>query len=189
MSVSVVKPQASICQCQNALAPDSQLGAELVASMRPLRLFAAPSLLTALSAARQQAQPAASLTARLLHVAAAAPAARRGRAADTPPAAAAQRGPASAVRAVPIKVISVSKGGSAALEAATAEFLTRLRRYTAVEEVQVKPNPRGAASDDAAAQMTAEGERVVRAVGPRDRLVRGRRVLERFLGTAPPVLV
>ena len=170
--------------------------------MRPLRLFAAPSLLSALSAARQQAQPAATLTARL-HVAAAAPAARRGRAADSPPAAAAQRGPASAVRAVPIKVISVSKGGSAALEAATAEFLTRLRRYTTVEEVQVKPNPRGAASDDAAAQMAAEAERVVRAVGTRDRLVRcrlRRPVLQRLcrrarasqsalLSTAPPVLV
>ena len=148
--------------------------------MRPLRLFAAPSLLYALSAARQQAQPAPTLTARLravpaslLHVAAAAPAARRsGR--DTPPAA--QRGPASAVRAVPIKVISVSKGGSAALEAATAEFLARLRRYTAVDEVAVKPNPRGAASDDAAAQMAAEAERVVRAVGPRDRLVRSLKV-------------
>jgi 23S rRNA (pseudouridine1915-N3)-methyltransferase len=76
------------------------------------------------------------------------------------------------VRAVPIKLVSVSKGGSAALEEAASEYLTRLRRYTAVEEVTVKPNPRGAAADDAAAQMAAEGERVVRAVGPRDRLAR-----------------
>jgi 23S rRNA (pseudouridine1915-N3)-methyltransferase len=57
---------------------------------------------------------------------------------------------------------------------------TRLRRYVAVEEVVVKPNPRGAAADDAEAQKAAEGERVVRSVGPRDRLVllceRGREV-------------
>lgn len=77
----------------------------------------------------------------------------------------------SAVRAVPIKVISVSKGGSAALETAVAEWFARLKRYTAIEEVTLKPNPRGAAADDAAAQMAAEAERVVRAVGPRDRLV------------------
>ena len=135
-----------------------------------MRVFAAaPCLMHALSAAR-------------LHAASAASAARRaGRdAADvSPSASAAQRGPVSAVRPTPIKLITVSKGGSAALEEAAAEYLTRLRRYTTVEEIRVKPNPKGAAADDAAAQMAAEAERVVRAVGPRDRLVRRPRARSR----------
>lgn len=135
----------------------------------------------ALSAARLQAPPAAPQAAARLHAASVASAARRAdRSAAPPSAAAAQRGPVSAVRPTPIKLITVSKGGSAALESAVAEYTTRLRRYVSLEEVVVKPNPRGAAADDAAAQMTAEGERVVRSVGPRDRLVllceRGREV-------------
>ena len=73
---------------------------------------------------------------------------------------------------MPIRLVCVSKGGGAAFDAAVAEYTSRLRRYTAFEEVTLKPNPRGAAAGDAAAQMAAEGERVVRAVGPRDRLVR-----------------
>ena len=181
LSASVVKPRAS--SSPQPVPKRTHNLTLLRASMGPLRLFAAPSLLSALTAARQHTEPAAALTARL-HIAAAAAAARRGRAADLLPAAAAQRGPASAVRAVPIKVISVSKGGSAALESATTEYVTRLRRYTAVEEVVVRPNPRGAASDDAAAQMAAEAERVVRAVGPRDRLVRRPRAARCCSGAA-----
>ena len=143
-------------------------------SAAPMRVFAMPCLMHALTAARLLAPPAApQQSAARLHAASVASAARRaGRAAADVPSAAAQRGPVSAVRPVPIKLITVSKGGSAALEEAAAEYLTRLRRYTALEEIRVKPNPRGAAADDAAAQMAAEAERVVRAVGPRDRLVR-----------------
>jgi 23S rRNA pseudoU1915 N3-methylase RlmH len=77
-----------------------------------------------------------------------------------------------AQRAVPIRLLCVSKGGGAALDAAVALYTSRLRRYTAFEELTLRPNPKGAAASDAAAQMAAEGERVVRSVGPRDRLVR-----------------
>jgi 23S rRNA (pseudouridine1915-N3)-methyltransferase len=74
-------------------------------------------------------------------------------------------------RAVPIRLVCVSKGGGAAFDAAVGDYTSRLRRFVPFEEVTLKPNPKGAAASDAAAQMAAEGERVVRSVGPRDRLV------------------
>jgi len=78
-----------------------------------------------------------------------------------------------------LRLVTVSKSGGA-VDAAVAEYAERISRYTAWEEVTVRPNPRGAAASDAAAQMAAEGERVVRSVALKDHLVllceRGREV-------------
>ena len=90
--------------------------------------------------------------------------------AEPPPLPARRFGGVSAVRAVPLKLILFSKS-STAFDAAVAEYTSRLSRYTAFEELVLKPNPRGAAAGDAASQMAAESERLVKSVGARDRLV------------------
>ena len=72
-------------------------------------------------------------------------------------ASAAARGPPAAVRAVPIRLLSVSKG-EAAYDAVCAVFSSRLQRYTNFSETVFKPNPKGAAADDVAAQREHEGE-------------------------------
>lgn len=95
--------------------------------MRVPRFAAAPCLMHALSAARLQAPPATPQAAARLHAASVASARRADRAAPPPSAAGAQRGPVSAVRPTPIKLITVSKGGSAALEEAVAEYTARSR--------------------------------------------------------------
>ena len=84
-------------------------------------------------------------------------------------ASATARGPITAVRPVPLKLIAVSKGNVPAFDAAAAEYTDRLRRYTQWEEIVVKPNPKGVA--DADTQMATEAERVIKHVGPRDRVV------------------
>ena len=75
----------------------------------------------------------------------------------------------SAVRAVPLLLLTVSKGGGAHFDGACAEYAGRLQHYTAFKEVVSKPNPRNAS--DPEAQKLAEGERLLKLVGPRDRLV------------------
>ena len=81
----------------------------------------------------------------------------------------AARAPLSAVRPVPLKLITVTKGNGPAFDAAAAEYTDRLKRYTGYEEVVVKPNPKGVS--DPLLQCAAEAERVLKHVGPRDRLV------------------
>ena len=87
-----------------------------------------------------------------------------------------------AVRPVPLKLISVAKGagGSASKGAAlmAEEWALKVRRYVPLTEVQLKPNPLNA--KDPAVAKVHEGERVLKAVGPGERLVvldeRGRAV-------------
>ena len=55
------------------------------------------------------------------------------------------------------------------MEAAAAEYATRIRRYAPLTEVVLRPNPRGVAEPDA--QREGEGERVLRALAPTDRVV------------------
>ena len=81
------------------------------------------------------------------------------------------RGAPRAVRAVPIRLLSVSKGGGSDFDGVVGEYSQRIQRYTSFEELTLRPNPKGAAATDAAAQSAAEGERLVRSVGARDRLV------------------
>ncbi|KAF8072559.1 RNA methyltransferase [Scenedesmus sp. PABB004] len=82
------------------------------------------------------------------------------------------------VRAMPIKLISVSKGNSKAAQAMAAEWIDKLARYTAVSEVAIKPNPRGASSPQV--QKDDEAEKVLKAIAPGERVVlldeRGREV-------------
>ena len=94
---------------------------------------------------------------------------------------------ARAVKAVKIKLITVSKGNSKGTElvsgdavsaalvsvqclsgmqsfkwyAATGEWADKIRRYTQFEHLQVKPNPKKAASPQVAVQ--SEGEKVLKA--------------------------
>lgn len=86
-------------------------------------------------------------------------------------AAAAKSGPLRAVRAVPIRLLSVSKGGGVHFDGACELYTSRISRYSPFEEVTVKPNPKGAAADAVEAHKSAEAERLLKQVGPRDRLV------------------
>ena len=74
-------------------------------------------------------------------------------------------GPVSAVRAVPLLLLTVSKGGGAHFDGACAEYAGRLQHYTAFKEVVSKPNPRNAS--DPEAQKLAEGERLLLSCCPR----------------------
>jgi 23S rRNA (pseudouridine1915-N3)-methyltransferase len=72
---------------------------------------------------------------------------------------------------VPTLLLTVSKGGGPHFDGACAIYTERIARYTSFSELQLKPNPKGAAANDAAAQRAAEGERLLRHVADRDRLV------------------
>lgn len=67
-----------------------------------------------------------------------------------------------------LAVVTVGKGGCAWADEAVADYAKRVRRYGGVEPIAVKTEPfRG----DVQAVQIAEGERVLMAVGPRDRLI------------------
>lgn len=76
---------------------------------------------------------------------------------------------ARAVRPIPIKIISVGKGNSRGATEFASEWAEKLRRYTELTEVAIKPNP--ANSKDAAVQRTQESEKVLKALNPGERLV------------------
>lgn len=77
---------------------------------------------------------------------------------------------ARAARPVPIKLISVAKGTASKGAAAFGdEWAAKLRRYTPLTEVQIKPNPLNA--KDPGVAQAHEGERVLKAVAPGERLV------------------
>ncbi|KAG1670829.1 hypothetical protein FOA52_003420 [Chlamydomonas sp. UWO 241] len=73
------------------------------------------------------------------------------------------------VRAMPIKIINVSKGNSKGASMMADEWLDKVRRYTTVDEVTIRPNPRKAQSVEV--QKTGEGEKVLKALDPRDWVV------------------
>lgn len=76
---------------------------------------------------------------------------------------------ARAVRAVPIRVILVSKGGGKDMDNACGEWSGRIGRYAPFDEITVKTNPKNA--KDPKAQMEGEGERVMKHIDSRDLVV------------------
>ncbi|KAI8470559.1 MAG: hypothetical protein J3K34DRAFT_253141 [Monoraphidium minutum] len=82
------------------------------------------------------------------------------------------------VRAMPLRIIAVSKANSPGANAFTEEWLDKLRRYTSAEIILLKPNP--LKSKDPAVAKAAEAQKVLGHITPRDRVVlldeRGREV-------------
>lgn len=76
---------------------------------------------------------------------------------------------ARSVRAMPIKVISISKADSAGGVAFAEEWLAKLRRYAPAELVTIKPNPLKARDVEVA--KAAEAQKVLSHLSPRDRVV------------------
>ncbi|DBB04058.1 TPA: hypothetical protein ACH3X1_013112 [Trebouxia sp. C0004] len=76
---------------------------------------------------------------------------------------------ARAVRPVKIKLITVAKGNSKGAEALAREWTDKISRYTQLEHLQVKPNPKKAASSIVAVQ--SEGEKVLKLITPQDYMV------------------
>ncbi|DBB07708.1 TPA: hypothetical protein ACH3X3_009134 [Trebouxia sp. C0006] len=76
---------------------------------------------------------------------------------------------ARAVRPVKIKLITVAKGNSKGAEAVAREWTDKVKRYTQLEHLQVKPNPKKAASPIVAVQ--SEGEKVLKLITPQDYVV------------------
>jgi 23S rRNA (pseudouridine1915-N3)-methyltransferase len=74
-----------------------------------------------------------------------------------------------AIRAVPLTLLSVAKSGSRAGDTLASEWAEKLRRYTRVTEIQLKPNPLNAKNPDIAKQH--EGERVLKAISAEQRLI------------------
>lgn len=67
-----------------------------------------------------------------------------------------------------LRLLAVGKGAPAWADAAVEDYARRLRRLGGLDEVVLKPEPfRG----DVEAVRTAEAERILQRVGPRDRLV------------------
>lgn len=73
------------------------------------------------------------------------------------------------VRPVPIKLVSVGKGNSAGASLMAEEWLAKLRRYTTVTEIQLKPNPKKSTVPEI--QMSTEAEKVLKALAARDFVV------------------
>lgn len=82
---------------------------------------------------------------------------------------AAAAGSFSAVRPIPIQIITCSKANSKGAQLMASEWAQKLMRYTALSEVTVKPNPLNAKETQVA--MTHEAERVLRHVQPSDHVV------------------
>jgi 23S rRNA (pseudouridine1915-N3)-methyltransferase len=76
---------------------------------------------------------------------------------------------ARAVRAVPIKLVLVTKGGGKDMDKACGEWSGRIARYTQFDEVPCKSNPKNA--KEPKAQMEAEAERVMKQIDSRDLVV------------------
>ena len=57
------------------------------------------------------------------------------------------------MKATRLRLISVSKGGTAALEAAAGDYAARIRRYTVFEEIVI--NPRGSKPPEEQVQLIA----------------------------------
>lgn len=78
-------------------------------------------------------------------------------------------GGARATRAVPMRVVCVSKGGGRAFDECVAEYAERCKRYAPFDEVQAKQNPKNVKDNDM--QKEHEGERVMKCVSARDFVV------------------
>lgn len=73
-----------------------------------------------------------------------------------------------AARPTPLRLIYIAKADAAA-DAYAAAWAAKVRRYAPLEEVCLKPNP-GRSAEPAAA-VRAEGDRVLKALGPADVVV------------------
>jgi 23S rRNA (pseudouridine1915-N3)-methyltransferase len=74
-----------------------------------------------------------------------------------------------AVRPIPIKIVHVGKSSSRGPEDFSKEWAEKLRRYTQVTEIQIKPNPSNA--KDPTVAKALEGERVLKSIAAGERLV------------------
>eukprot|EP00238_Polyblepharides_amylifera_P014049 CAMPEP_0196576660 /NCGR_PEP_ID=MMETSP1081-20130531/5871_1 /TAXON_ID=36882 /ORGANISM="Pyramimonas amylifera, Strain CCMP720" /LENGTH=216 /DNA_ID=CAMNT_0041895335 /DNA_START=35 /DNA_END=685 /DNA_ORIENTATION=- len=86
--------------------------------------------------------------------------------------------PPRAVRAVPMQLLAVAKAGTPPVEQMAGDYASKLERYCKFQETLLRPNPKN--SKNPIDQKQAEGERLVKALSPRDYLVmvdeRGREV-------------
>ncbi|MEW5317516.1 MAG: hypothetical protein WDW38_008805 [Sanguina aurantia] len=73
------------------------------------------------------------------------------------------------VRAVPMKIITVTKGNSEGAVLMAAEWVEKIKYYGPFTQVQIKPNPKRAAAVDIA--LLGEGEKVLKAILPGERVV------------------
>ena len=80
-----------------------------------------------------------------------------------------RRAHARAARAVPLKLVIVTKGGGKAMDAACKEWSDKISRYTAFRETAVRTNPK--TRNRRPRSSLAEGERVVKLLEPNDFVV------------------
>ena len=84
----------------------------------------------------------------------------------------------SAVRPIPIKVITVSKGASKGAKLFSAEWAEKVKRYCQLTEITLKPNPMNV--KDPLVAVSHESSKVLKSVSPGEYLVvldeRGRNV-------------
>ncbi|GAX74391.1 hypothetical protein CEUSTIGMA_g1839.t1 [Chlamydomonas eustigma] len=73
------------------------------------------------------------------------------------------------VRLIHLKIVSVGKGNSPGAVLMAEEWAEKVRRYTTLTEVQIKPNPKKTTNVEI--QKQAEGEKVLKAVDARDWIV------------------
>ncbi|EFN59390.1 hypothetical protein CHLNCDRAFT_137874 [Chlorella variabilis] len=76
---------------------------------------------------------------------------------------------ARSLRPIPITVVTVAKGSSKGAELMALEWADKLKRYTSLSQIQVKPNPKNA--KETAVAVRHEGERVLKVLQPSDRVV------------------
>ncbi|EIE18714.1 DUF163-domain-containing protein, partial [Coccomyxa subellipsoidea C-169] len=74
-----------------------------------------------------------------------------------------------AVRPVPVKIVTISKNNSAGAELLAGEWMQKLQRYTEASEMVIRPNPKK--SSEPTVAMQAEGEKVLKAIRPQDRVI------------------
>lgn len=92
--------------------------------------------------------------------------------------AATQATSARPVKAVPVRVIVVAKGNSAAASSLAGEWEAKIKRYVPLFTTQIRPNPQN--SSVPAAAVDAEGQKVLKHLKPQDRTIvldeRGRKI-------------
>ncbi|KAL3691731.1 hypothetical protein R1sor_005382 [Riccia sorocarpa] len=76
---------------------------------------------------------------------------------------------ARSVRALPIRLVTVRRNFDDGVETVVTTYINKVKRYCPFEDVQVKSNPKN--TSDVTAQVEAEGERVLKAIAPRDWVV------------------
>lgn len=74
-----------------------------------------------------------------------------------------------ATRPMPMKLVTVGKDRGSAMEGVALEYVRKIQRYCAFEEVQLRPNPKN--SSDVSTQVSSEGERVMRSISAKDWVV------------------